>query len=183
MAHRRERTIILAALFVALSVALGFLLAGIPNLELMTLAVFMAGSFCGARLGIAVGALSMLLFSLLNPLGPAPAPLLAAQIAGFALIGAGGGLVGPRLAPAGPAAAAAAAAAGFALTIAYDFLTTAATALVALGARRFVDGLGGIALAGAVFVAWHVGVNTAVFAVAVPPLMRSVRAWQGGKPA
>jgi len=183
MAHRRERTIILAALFVALSVALGFLLAGIPNLELMTLTVFIAGCFCGVRLGIAAGALSMLIFSVLNPLGPAPAPLLAAQVAGFGLIGAGGGAVGPRLSPAGPSGAAAAAAAGFALTIAYDALTTAATAFIALGASRFVEGLGGVAVAGAVFVAWHVGINTAVFAVAVPPLLRSVRAWQGGAPA
>jgi hypothetical protein len=183
MAQRRERTIILAALFVALSVALGFLLAGIPNLELMTLTVFMAGGFCGARLGSAVGALSILVFSVLNPLGPAPAPLLAAQVAGFALAGAGGGVVAPRLAPAGGAGVAAAAAAGFVLTTAYDILTTAATAFIALGASRFIEGLGGVALAGAVFVAWHVGVNTAVFAVAVPPLMRAVRAWQGGEPA
>jgi hypothetical protein len=183
MAQRRERTIILAALFVALSVALGFLLAGIPNLELMTLTVFMAGGFCGARLGSAVGALSMLIFSMLNPLGPAPAPLLAAQVAGFVIIGAGGGLAGPRLAPAGAAAAAAAAAAGFILTVSYDILTTAATAFIALGASRFFEGLGGVALAGIAFVAWHVGINTAIFAVAVPPLTRAVRAWQGGEPA
>jgi hypothetical protein len=180
MAHRRERTVILAALFVALSVALGFLLAGIPNLELMTLTVFMAGAFCGARLGGAIGALSMLLFSLLNPLGPAPAPLLAAQITGFAVIGFGGGLIGRRLATARAWGIAMSAAAGFALTVAYDFLTTVATSFVALGTSRFVEGFAGVAVAGIAFVAWHVGVNTAVFAVAVPPLMRAVRAWQGG---
>lgn len=181
MAPRRERTVILAALFIALSVALGFLLAGIPNLELMTLTVFMAGIFCGARLGGAIGALSILLFSLLNPLGPAPAPLLAAQVAGFVVIGSVGGLVGPRLPSARAWGAAASAVAGFALTVIYDFLTTAATAFVALGPSRFIEGLGGVAVTGIVFVAWHVGVNTAVFAVAVPPLMRAARAWRGGE--
>ncbi len=181
MAHRRERTVILAALFIALSVALGFLLAGIPNVELMTLTVFMAGIFCGARLGSAIGALSSLIFSLLNQLGPAPAPLLAAQVAGFALIGAGGGIVGPRFSPARASCAAAAAAAGFALTFVYDALTTVATSFVAFGPSRFVEGLRGVAVAGIVFVAWHIGVNTAIFAVAVPPLMRAVRAWQGGE--
>jgi hypothetical protein len=181
MAHRRERTVILAALFIALSVALGFLLAGIPNVELMTLTVFIAGIFCGVRLGSAIGAISMLIFSLLNPLGPAPAPLLAAQVAGFALIGSGGGIIGPRIAPARASGAAASAAAGFALTFVYDLLTTVATAFIALGAFRFIEGFGGVALAGIVFVAWHVGVNTAIFAVCVPPLMRAVRSWQRGE--
>ncbi|MFA4947184.1 MAG: hypothetical protein WC674_01585 [Candidatus Krumholzibacteriia bacterium] len=181
MAHRRERTVILAALFIALSVALGFLLAGIPNVELMTLTVFMAGIFCGARLGGAIGALSSLLFSLLNQFGPAPAPLLAAQVAGFVLIGSVGGLIGPHLAPARASSVAASAAAGFALTFVYDVLTTVATAFVALGASGFIEGLGGIAVAGIGFAAVHVGVNTALFAVAVPPLMKAVRAWQGGE--
>jgi hypothetical protein len=181
MAHRRERTVILAALFIALSVALGFLLAGIPNVELMTLTVFMAGVFCGARLGSAIGGLSSLFFSLLNQFGPAPAPLLAAQVAGFVLIGLGGGLMGPRLSPARASGVAAIAAAGFALTFVYDCLTTVATAFIALGASRFIEGLWGIVVAGIGFTAVHEGVNAAVFAVAVPPLMRAVRAWQGGE--
>lgn len=183
MAHRRERTIILAALFVALSVALGFLPAWIPNVELKTLTVFVAGAFCGARLGCAVGALSILVHSLFNPLGPAPAPLLVAQVASFIVIGAAGGIVGPRIAPSRGWSVVACAAAGFGLTIFYDVLTTLATAFVALGASGFVRGLWGIAIAGIGFTAVHEGVNTAVFAVAVPPLMRAVRAWQGGDPA
>jgi hypothetical protein len=181
MAHRRERTVILAALFVALSVALGFLLAGVPNVELKTLTVFMAGAFCGARLGCAVGALSILVHSLFNPLGPAPAPLLAAQVAGFVAIGAAGGIAGPRIGSSGGWCVAACAAAGFGLTLLYDALTTVATAFIALGASRFIGGLGGFAVAGIGFTALHEGVNATVFAVAVPPLMKAVRAWQGGE--
>jgi hypothetical protein len=183
MVHRRERVVILAALFTALSVALGFLLAGIPNVELMSLTVFMAGFFCGARLGTAVGGISILLFSLLNPLGPAPAPLLAAQIAGFVVIGAAGGLIGPRLNPARASSVVIGAAAGFVLTLAYDLITTLASAFVALGVDRFGDGFRGMFLAGAIFIAWHVGINTAVFGAAVVPIMRAVRAWQTGEAA
>ena len=158
MAHRRERTVILAALFIALSVALGFLLAGIPNLELMTLTVFMAGSFCGARLGGAIGALSILIFSLLNPLGPAPAPASRRAGRGFRphRFGRRDRRAAHRCRPARPASAASAAA-GFVLTLAYDALTTVATAFIALGASRFIEGLRGVAVAGIVFVAWHVG--------------------------
>jgi hypothetical protein len=181
MAHRRERTIILASLFTALSVALGFLLAAVPNVELMTLTVFMAGLFCGARLGAAVGSLSIIVYSLLNPLGPAPAPLLGAQVAGFAVTGAVGGLVGPRIARARAWGVAACAAAGFALTLLYDLLTTLGGAFTVLGAAGFWRGLRGVLLAGVPFAAWHVGINTAVFAAAVVPLVRSVRAAQGGE--
>jgi hypothetical protein len=180
MPHRRERTIILAALFIALSVALGFLLSEIPNVELMTLTVFVSGVFCGARLGGLVGGLSILFYSVFNPLGPAPAPLVAAQVIGFVVTGTAGGLAGPRIAPSGWRGVAASAAAGFVLTLFYDVLTTLATAFIALGIARFASGAAGVFIAGAAFIAWHVGVNTAVFAVAVSPIMRGVRAWQGG---
>lgn len=180
MPHRRERTIILAALFVALSVALGFLLSEIPNVELMTLTVFVSGLFCGARLGGLVGGLSILFYSLFNPLGPAPAPLLAAQVIGFVVTGAAGGLAGPRIAPSGWRGAMASAAAGFVVTLLYDVLTTLATAFIALGVARFASGAPGVFIAGAAFAAWHIGINTAVFAAAVSPIVRGVRAWQGG---
>ena len=175
--HRRERPIILAALFTALSVALGFLLAAIPNVELMTLSVFMGGVFCGVRLGGVIGALSILFYSVLNPLGPAPPPLLVAQIAGFFVIGASGGIAGPRIRPERRRTIIATAFFGLALTLLYDALTTFATAFIALGAG--VEGMSGIFLAGAGFIAWHVGINTAVFAAAVVPLIKAVRAWQG----
>ncbi len=185
MSHsqRGERPIIMAALFTALSVALGFLLAAIPNVELMTVTVFVSGIFCGARLGGIVGMLSIFFHSLLNPLGPAPPPLMAAQVAGFFMIGFAGGLLGPRLKPGRSRMIVASAIIGFVLTLIYDVLTTLATALIALGGDTSIEGVGGIFVAGAGFVAWHVGVNTAIFAVAVMPLVKAVRAWQGGEAA
>ncbi len=176
----RERKVIRAALFTALSVALGFLLAAVPNVELMSLSVFLGGVFCGPRVGSLVGVLSESLFSLLNPLGPALPPLFAAQLAGFALVGLVGGLLGPRLRPGRSGAVLVSALAGLVLTLIYDALTNAATAFIALGPRRLVEGLGGVFVAGALFMVIHVGVNTAVFAAAVVPVVRVAHAWQRG---
>jgi energy-coupling factor transport system substrate-specific component len=176
----RERKVIRAALFTALSVALGFLLAAVPNVELMTLSVFLAGVFCGPRAGVFVGVLSESLFSMLNPLGPALPPLLAAQLMGFGLVGLAGGLLGPRLRPGRPGGVAASALAGFILTLIYDALTNAATAFIALGPRRLAEGIGGVFVAGILFMVIHVGVNTAVFAAAVLPVVRVAHTWQRG---
>lgn len=176
----RERKVIRAALFTALSVALGFLLAAVPNVELITLSIFLGGVFCGPRVGSLVGVLSEFFFSLLNPLGPALPPLFAAQLVGFGLVGLAGGLLGPRLRPGRAGAVVASALAGFILTLIYDALTNAATALIALGTRRLAEGLGGVFVAGALFMVIHVGVNTAVFAAAVVPVVRVANAWQRG---
>jgi hypothetical protein len=177
---RRERDVIRTALFVALSVALGFLLAAVPNVELMSLSVFLSGVFCGARIGGLVGVLSESFFSLLNPLGPALPPLFVAQLAGFALIGFAGGLLGPRLTRGRAGAVVVAAVAGFVLTLVYDTLTNVATALIALGPGKLGEGLGGVFIAGALFMVIHTGVNTAVFAAAVMPVIRVAHAWQRG---
>lgn len=185
MAERRiaQRRIILAALFIALGVALGRLMAGIPNVELMTLAVFLGGAFCGMGLGAAIGALVVLAHSLLNPLGPAPPQLLAAQIIGYAVTGFAGGAIGTRKRFAGSRAPIVFAAAGLTLTLIYDVLTTLATAIVALGARGFAAGLWGIAAAGLPYAAIHIGVNTALFAAAAPPVLAAARAAEAGEAA
>jgi hypothetical protein len=175
-----QRQIVLAALFTAIGVAVGRLMAGVPNVELVTLSVFIGGVFCGMRAGAAIGALVMLVHSLLNPLGPPPPPLLPAQMAGFALAGFAGGLLGRRSRLAGARGAVAAAAAGFAVTLVYDALTTIATAFVVLGARGFAQGIWGIAAAGLLFTAIHVGVNTALFAAAVPSVVAAGRAVGAG---
>jgi hypothetical protein len=179
--HRRERIIIMAALFTALSVSLGVLLAAVPNVELMTLTVFIGGACCGARLGAIVGVLSILFHSLLNPLGPAPPPLLAAQAVGFCVIGLAGGLAGPRLRQGRPGLVVGSAVLGFMLTLFYDIITTLATAWIALGNGGFFKGVWGVFVAGAGFVAWHIAANTAIFAAAVAPLLRAVRAWRGAE--
>ena len=77
------RNIVFIAIFAALAVALGLLFLSVPNLELVTATFFLAGYFLGRRNGITAAVLGEFTFSLLNPLGIASPPLMAAQIAGI----------------------------------------------------------------------------------------------------
>jgi uncharacterized membrane protein len=177
--EKNARRIIQTALFVALCVALGFLLAGVPNIELMTVTVFLSGVILGPKRGILVGALSILVYSLFNPYGPPPPQLLAAQISGYAVAGLGGGVLRAHVRKRGKRAVLMSAAAGLLLTLVYDLLTTAATALIALGPSGFFHGLGAFFLTGAVFIIVHTLSNTVVFSLAVVPVLEAVAAFEG----
>jgi hypothetical protein len=100
----------------------------------------------------------MLVLSLLNPLGPAPPPVLASQVAGMAVIGAVGHLVrvvGTRRAKLEILAMGS----GAVLTLAYDALTNYGVA-VSIGKWR--DPLV-VMIAGLPLAAVHVAANTMVF--------------------
>jgi hypothetical protein len=79
-----------AAMLIALAVALGYLLAAVPNVEAISAVSFFSGYLLGAATGALVGALSILLFSVLNPLGPAFPAVVAAQVLAMGSIGACG---------------------------------------------------------------------------------------------
>ncbi len=136
----------------------------IPNLELVTLAAFSSGVLLGVRDGAGVGALTMLLYSLLNPYGTAHPLVTASQVLGEALVGATGGTAaGLARAPAAVRAAVLGLA-GALLTLVYDLVTNVATGIV-FGQMR-VTLLGGIP-----FALWHIGTNAALFAAIGPVLV------------
>ena len=137
----------------------------IPNFEVLTLVVFCSGVLLGPRDGILVGALTMLVYSLLNPYGPAHPVVTGAQVAGNSLSGAGGALFARWGGPARSTAsrALALALAGAVLTACYDLLTNVATGLV-LG--QMLTWL----IAGIPFSLWHIGYNVALFAALGTPL-------------
>jgi len=91
-----------------------------------------------------------------------------------------GGLLKEQLHRTGTGVVITSALAGLVLTLIYDFLTTVATAAIALGLGGFLEGLGGVFLAGSVFIAIHSISNTAVFAVAIVPIVRVMHAWERG---
>src|SRR5437867_59972 len=104
----------------------------IPNFEVLTLVVFASGVLLGARDGALVGAVTMLVYSLLNPYGAAHPLVTLAQVAGEVLAGLAGAAaarIGLPDAPAGRRAAGLAVF-GFALTLFYDLLTNVASGLV-----------------------------------------------------
>jgi hypothetical protein len=139
---------------------------GIPNFEVMTLAVFAAGVLLGARDGMLVGALTMLTYSLLNPYGPVHPLVTAAQIAGEVVPGAAGGFAARLGLPEQPAARRAVflGVIGAGVTVWFDLVTNLATGLV-FGQMRLVL-IGGIPLS-----VWHIGTNLALFALLGTPLV------------
>jgi uncharacterized membrane protein len=179
--ENHTRRIIQTGLFVALVVVLGFLLAEVPNVELMTVSVFVSGVILGRWSGIVVGVLSILFFSLFNPYGPPLPPLVLAQIVGFAIIGCAGGMLRKHLVEGGTAPYLFSALAGLLLTLIYDSLTTVATAVVVLGTDGLLNGLAGFFVAGALFIVVHTLSNTIVFAVATIPVLRAVASWERGR--
>jgi len=138
----------------------------IPNLEILTLVVFCAGVLLGARGGMAVGALSMAIYSGLNPYGPAHPVVMASQIIGTAAAGAGGalfhrlGLPGRGVAVRGWTLAVCA----VALTAFFDLITNLASGVVFGQIRATL--IGGIP-----FSLWHIGYNILFFVVLGTPLV------------
>jgi len=129
------RTIVLSSSLIAFSIACGYAkLLLFPYLffvELFTVAVFLSGLLAGPAWGLWIGGVARLVFSVANPYGPPHPWILAAQVAGAALVGALGGLAGPWLlgAPESRGARARVAlllACGFLATLLYDALTNIA---------------------------------------------------------
>jgi hypothetical protein len=169
-----SRSVASLGVFTALVAALGFLLAGVPNVELMTLGAFVSGALLGAIRGAIVGAAAMGIYSSLNPYGIAPPPVFATQVAGLALVGAAGGALRERVTgrrTGTVAAVALGAVLGFGLTLLYDVLTNLGTAW-SLGAYRDPRPIlwGGLA-----FAVWHMVGNAVIFAACAPPLFAALR--------
>jgi len=120
----------------------------------------------GPRDGALVGGLTMLVYSLLNPYGPAPPLVTAAQIAGNGASGLAGAAFARLGWPARPAAARGVALVLCAVLVTafYDLVTNVATGVV-FGQMRFW------LLAGIPFALWHIGYNIALFAVLGTPLV------------
>ena len=84
-----------ASIFTALAIGLGFSLLMIPNIELITVIVFLSGLTLGIGWGILVGGTAELIFSVLNPFGSGLIfpPLLISQVISMMLIGISGGVL------------------------------------------------------------------------------------------
>src|SRR5512140_3836003 len=95
---RATRITLLACLLTALVYAAGEALAGVPNVEVITLLVFIAGYLLGPGWGAVVGGAGMGAHSLFNALGTVAPPVWIAQVACYAFAGWCGAWIGPRIA-------------------------------------------------------------------------------------
>jgi hypothetical protein len=159
------------ALFAALAAALGFLFAPIPNVELFTFSLFMAGCLLGWRDGALAALLAVALYYGLNPYGSSLAlPLLfAAQLlAGLAIAG-----LGALYAACLPSARGARWVRRLALL---PFALLAAMALPGLPSLAFLLVAGGAwegwAALGVLMTAGSLAVNLIVFTTSTEPLRR-----------
>jgi hypothetical protein len=154
----RSSRIALAGLFVALALGIDLLTAPLPNIELLSLTIFLGGAATGPLTGFLIGVAAELIHSTLNPLGPAFPLVLVAQLLGMGIVGCTGGKLGPPVARLGRVKALAALAGlGLVLTTLFDLLTN-----FALGIH-----LGPVlpTLAGGIlFAVAHIVSNTFVFA-------------------
>jgi len=158
MPSHHLRIIVITAVLVALAVALGFGLAHVPNVELITLVVFISGHLLGARIGMVVGAVSMGLFTVLNPMGMPVIPLALAQVTAMALIGLLGGRTHTWVRR--PPSWVRMALCGLAATVFYDLMTNLVMAL-SLG---MLGQLARVLIAGLTFSVLHMISNTIIFA-------------------
>lgn len=145
----------------------------IPNVEILTLVVFSAGVLLGARDGALVGAVTMIVYSLLNPYGPVHPYVTVAQVLGEV----GAGLGGAAFAALGflearpLLRATLLASCGIIVTALFDFVTNVATGIV-FGQMRATL-IGGIP-----FALIHMGTNAVLFAtlgVALTGVLRRYR--------
>lgn len=155
----RSSRIALAGLFVALALGIDLLTAALPNIELLSLTIFLGGAATGPLVGCFIGVAAELIHSFLNPLGPAFPLVFAGQLLGMGVVGWAGGTFGPRVARLGRVASIAALAGlGFILTVFFDLITN-----LALGVH-----LGPVlpTLAGGIlFAIAHIVSNTLVYAM------------------
>jgi hypothetical protein len=84
-----------AAIFTALAIGLGFSLLMVPNVELITVIVFISGLTLGIRWGVLVGGTAEALFSIFNPFGSGLVfpPLLISQVIAMVFVGVVGGIL------------------------------------------------------------------------------------------
>lgn len=161
------------AVIIALAIALGYALALIPNVELVTLTLAVGGYILGASWGVLIGAIGFGLYSILSPYGVAPPPLLFAQIIGGAVIGLGGSLLRMWALSDDKAVRTAlyAALVGILVTFIYDLLTNLGSYVVIASKAT----LGPFLIGGLSFSVLHIVVNGVIFALLFPVISKLLK--------
>jgi len=168
----RIQTLTLMSLLIALGAALGFAFAPIPNVELVTSTVFLSGMILGKARGAAAGILTEALYSILNPYGTAPLPMLAAQCTSMAITGYAGGSFGSLLTRSKGIRFILLGFCGFACTLIFALLTTAAYVAMSGSGAGLTAGL----VQGVGFYAAHLVSNTLFFMLLIPVLLKGLSA-------
>lgn len=165
-----------ASIFCAMAIAMGYSLMMVPNIELITVTIFLSGVTLNLKWGAMVGLVAMAIYSGLNPLGSGLSfpPLFFAQIIGMSLCGIIGGILKPiffvkkfsflKLFLLGLA--------GFLVTFLYDVLTLVSYPLFSgLGFPGIVASL----IKGLGFTLLHEISNIFIFLITVPRVVQFLK--------
>ena len=165
-----------AAIFCALAIGMGFSLMLVPNIELITVIVFISGLMLGCKWGALVGGTAIFIYSGLNPMGSGLSfpPLFFMQILGMVITGFTGGLFSRffleketkvfSLITLGLL--------GFTCTFIYDFLTLIS---YPLSAGLGVSGMIAALVKGIGFTLLHEISNAIVFVVTIPKVIKYLK--------
>ena len=165
-----------AAIFCALAIGMGFSLMLVPNIELITVIVFMSGLMLGWRWGSLVGGTAIFIYSGLNPMGSGLSfpPLFFMQILGMATTGFIGGLfkIFFVIKETNMTSLISLGFLGFFCTFIYDILTLISYPLSAgLGLSGIIAAL----VKGSGFILLHEISNAFVFVVTVPKVIKYLK--------
>lgn len=156
------RKIALTSLFSATAIGLGYALAPIPNVELITATLFLSGYILSWKYGIYSAVITYLVFSIFNPFGFSHPLLLSAQIiGGITAVIAGNisrkykNLIIFILS-------------GFLITLFYDVITNIAGYLVFVSEQTLIVYIAG----GIIFCLIHIISNIFIFGLILFPLQR-----------
>jgi len=175
------KSTVLTALFAAAGAAGGYLFMSVPNVEVLTLLMFLAGFALGWGRGLTAAAVAGIIYFGFNPQGMFP-PQLVAQILGLSaapLLGAFFRRLARRWDWRGWTTRSIAAVLGMAATVGYDLLTNLA---YPLSVGMTVKATFAVLIAGIPFAALHIASNAAIFFFILPLLISLVRnqtGWTG----
>ena len=165
-----------ASIFCALAIGMGFSLMMVPNIELITVIVFMAGLTLGPWWGALVGGTAIFIYSGFNPMGSGLSfpPLFIMQILGMAITGSIGGILRRifYVKKMNPIILIGLAIMGFLVTMIYDVLTLISYPLSAgLGASGIMAAL----VKGLGFTLLHELSKAFVFVMVVPNIVKYLK--------
>lgn len=157
-------------IFIALVLGVGYALALVPNVELVTAMIFLSGVLMGVKRGIFVGIIGEFLFSALNPVGSGLLfpPMLITQVISMGFIGAVGGLLRQYIInwKPKPINVIVIGAVSFTITLIYDIFVSLAFPISA--GFNFKETIGVVVASGIAFSVIHLIVNTIIFITLVP---------------
>ena len=164
-----------ASIFSSVAIGLGFMFMLVPNIEFISITVFLSGLTLGISWGLAVGASSMLIYSSFNPLGSGLVyfTLLLSQLISMSIIGLLGALARKIIINlSAKSQAMIASLFGLIGTLIYDISTNLA---YPISAGYPLKETFAYAISGLFFAFIHLGSNIVIFSIVVPAYLRKIK--------